>query len=72
MPIGLIRLLLCKKCSKPILIRVQNSTIGVVIMDISLKIGKNPFHPIMSLYMIFYMYNNSLYYHPIIDDVELC
>ena len=41
-------------------------------MDISLKGGINPFHPLMSLYMIYSMSNYSLYYHLITDDVEQC
>ena len=41
---------------------------------VSLDEGKmeNPFHPLMSLYMIYSMSNYSLYYLLIIDDVELC
>ena len=41
-------------------------------MDISLNKGTNPYHPIMSLYMISFLSKNSLYYHPITNDVELC
>ena len=41
-------------------------------MDISLKRNTNPFHPLMSLYIIYSISNNSLYYHPITNDVELC
>ena len=41
-------------------------------IDISLKGGTNLFHPLTFLYMIYSMSNYSLYYHPIIDDVELC
>ena len=41
-------------------------------MDISLKRVTNPFNPLMSLYMIYYMSNNNMYYHLITNDVELC
>ena len=40
--------------------------------DIFLKGVTNLFHPLTSLYMIYFMSNYSLHYHPIIDDVELC
>ena len=41
-------------------------------MDRSLKRGINLFHPLMVLYMIYFISNYGLYYHPITDDVELC
>ena len=40
-------------------------------MDFSLR-RMNPFHQLMSLCMIYSKSNYSLYYHPIMDVVEMC